>query len=79
MAKRRATKQPKSRRNSAGGKAVVRITASKRKAKRNKTASSKTMAKRSAAAKRAVVINALSDLQRTTAQKWAWVGRQLKV
>ena len=36
------------------------------------------MAKRSAAAKRAVVINALSDLQRTTAQKWAWVGRQLK-
>ena len=81
MAKgRRATKHQQLRRDRADGskKAVVRKTASKRKTQGKKTTSGKTLAKRSAAAKRAVVIKALSDLQRTAAQKWAWVGRQLK-
>jgi hypothetical protein len=79
--KRKTTKQPQFRRNRAGvrKKEVVTKTA-KRKAQGKKTAISKalTSTKRSGPATKVVVIKALSDLQRTTAQKWAWVERQLK-
>ena len=82
MAKgRRATKHQQLRRDRADGskKAVVRKTASKRKGQET-TPISKTLTatKRSAAAKKVVVTKELSDLQRTAAQKWAWVERQLK-
>jgi hypothetical protein len=60
--------------------ACVRRKTAKRKAQGKKIAISKalTSTKRSGPATKVVVIKALSDLQRTTAQKWAWVERQLK-
>jgi hypothetical protein len=60
--------------------AVLRKTASKRKAHGKTTASSKTLTatKRNAAAKKTVVIEALTAIQRTAARKWAWVERQLR-